>query len=403
LDLGGDSDGASETYAVDGRTYDAMSGRALVQDRDTVEQKLYAGQNGTAEPTWKTCLNYAASAWQWSSRISQLFTPGGQVQGAVERAKNILGNVSSKWSHDKSLEPADFMEDGMLRDLAIMKWNAPEQISWGEVLQVGALYGVADLLGATNLWQGWTGQAIRGESYLGPDGTWRIGAAGQLSTLERGLNFVEAGVKYAGAVATLYGGLSFAADGVLASRTAAMSVPTRGAAFYGELDALGRPTGVDAIITQDMIGTGSPASSAIRPPGFQGGAWGHARGHLLGAQLGGSGTNARNLITIRQVPANTPVMRGVEFEIRAVVEGGQTVNLTVTPIYNSTYLIPQGITMVAEGSGEYRLEHFTVNYSGIRRIRTILGHRHQPPFRGLGRWPSSARRKFGVLRIGGTP
>ncbi len=60
--------------------------------------------------------------------------------------------------------------------------------------------------------------------------------------------------------------------------------------IFGELDNLGRPTGVTATITQDMIGTGSKASQSIKPPGFLGGgpgSPGHARGHLLGNQLGG--------------------------------------------------------------------------------------------------------------------
>ncbi|WP_260470066.1 hypothetical protein [Bhargavaea beijingensis] len=38
--------------------------------------------------------------------------------------------------------------------------------------------------------------------------------------------------------------------------------------ILGELDNLGRPTGVTATITQDMIGTGSKASQSIKPPGF---------------------------------------------------------------------------------------------------------------------------------------
>ncbi|MEM9246230.1 MAG: RHS repeat-associated core domain-containing protein, partial [Cyanobacteria bacterium P01_F01_bin.153] len=92
----------------------------------------------------------------------------------------------------------------------------------------------------------------------------------------------------------------------------------RGKIDYGSLDSLGRPTGVTAVITPDMIKTGSPALRSIKPPGFKGGAAGHARGHLLGSQLGGSGAEPRNLVTIQQNPANTPVMRGFETQIRNV-------------------------------------------------------------------------------------
>src|SRR5262249_48487562 len=37
---------------------------------------------------------------------------------------------------------------------------------------------------------------------------------------------------------------------------------------YGPLDALGRPTGVRATITEDMIGTGTAANPSITPPGW---------------------------------------------------------------------------------------------------------------------------------------
>lgn len=37
---------------------------------------------------------------------------------------------------------------------------------------------------------------------------------------------------------------------------------------YGALDSLGRPTGVSATITEDMIGTGTAANPSITPPGW---------------------------------------------------------------------------------------------------------------------------------------
>lgn len=78
----------------------------------------------------------------------------------------------------------------------------------------------------------------------------------------------------------------------------------RGSITYGELDSLGRTTGIEATITLDMIGTGSLAKSSIKPAGFGGQAQGHARGHLLGNQLGGSGSDPRNLVTIYQTILN---------------------------------------------------------------------------------------------------
>lgn len=119
---------------------------------------------------------------------------------------------------------------------------------------------------------------------------------------------------------------------------------------YGSLDALGRPTGVAATITAESIGTGSAAARGITPPGYVPDA-GYARGHLLGAQLGGSGSDPRNLVTLLQNPTNSPVMRGFENQVRKSAEQGQIINYSVTPIYKSSNPIPCGVTMCASGSG----------------------------------------------------
>jgi len=95
---------------------------------------------------------------------------------------------------------------------------------------------------------------------------------------------------------------------------------------------------------------GSPTKSSIKPAGFGGQTQGHARGHLLGNQLGGSGSNPRNLVTIYQNPVNHPIMSSIEAKVRKAVEGGQIVNYKVTPIYEGNNLIPSGITIQAQGS-----------------------------------------------------
>ena len=132
---------------------------------------------------------------------------------------------------------------------------------------------------------------------------------------------------------------------------------TEGQINYGPLDALGRPTGVTATITEDMIGTGTPANPSITPPGWSGNgnAFNEARGHLLASQLGGSGNVAENLVTLQQDPANSPVMRGFENQVRGAVEGGQTVDYSVTPIYNGSNLAPRGITIMGTGSDDFSL------------------------------------------------
>lgn len=124
---------------------------------------------------------------------------------------------------------------------------------------------------------------------------------------------------------------------------------------YGSLDSLGRPTGVTATIATNMIGTGSPALRSIIPPGFQGGAAGQARAHLLGNQLGGSGSEIRNLVTLQQNPVNSPIMRGFENQIRAAVEGGQVFQGSFVPVYLGNNLIPRGITIIGQGSGDFKI------------------------------------------------
>jgi hypothetical protein len=155
-----------------------------------------------------------------------------------------------------------------------------------------------------------------------------------------------------------------AAKDVASTSESATNTVARGQVNYGELDALGRPTGVTATITEDMIGTGTEASRSIRPPGFQGGSANQARGHLLGRQLGGSGTEPRNLVTLQQRPANTPAMSTYEGRVRAAVESGQTVQYSSTPVYDGTNPVPRAITLEAQGSGGYRLGISVLNPPG---------------------------------------
>ena len=133
---------------------------------------------------------------------------------------------------------------------------------------------------------------------------------------------------------------------------------TPGHVIFGELDGLGRPTGMVSTITRDMISTGSRPKRSLKPPGFAGGGPGspeHARGHLLGNQLGGSGAEYRNLVTLYQDPVNTPVMRGFENAVRAAVESGQTVRYQVIPVYQGSNLMPSGVTLRARGINGFNL------------------------------------------------
>ena len=133
---------------------------------------------------------------------------------------------------------------------------------------------------------------------------------------------------------------------------------------YGALDSLGRPTGISATITQDTIGTGTSAARSIIPPGYTPDA-GLARGHLLGAQLGGSGSEVRNLVTIQQNPANSPVMRTFENQVRSAASGGETIQYSVTPIYRGSNPIPCGITICGNGNQGFNLGVTVLNPPGF--------------------------------------
>ncbi len=80
------------------------------------------------------------------------------------------------------------------------------------------------------------------------------------------------------------------------------------------------------------------------------------RGNCTAKVLGGSGTNARNLVTITHIPVNSPVMRGFEMSVRDAVKSGETVFYKVTPIYDGNKPKPIGITMHARGSGGFSLD-----------------------------------------------
>jgi RHS repeat-associated protein len=135
-----------------------------------------------------------------------------------------------------------------------------------------------------------------------------------------------------------------------------------GSITYEALDNLGRPTGVTATLTEELLerGQGTRANQSIEPPGWNDVPQGNrARGHLLGRQLGGSGDIRQNLVTLEQTPANSPFMRDLEGTVRAAVESGQVVEYSSTPLYKGNNLIPRGITLQARGSGGFNL-HVTV-------------------------------------------
>ena len=134
----------------------------------------------------------------------------------------------------------------------------------------------------------------------------------------------------------------------------------------GELDEIGRPTGVTATLNPAVLGTGTPASSSILPPGFAGQSANHARGHLLARMLGGAGNDARNLVTLFQRNANHPNMSSFERQVYAAVSNGETVNFRVIPIYSGANPMPVGFTLTARGANRFNLDVSIPNINGVK-------------------------------------
>ena len=116
---------------------------------------------------------------------------------------------------------------------------------------------------------------------------------------------------------------------------------------YYPLDALGRPTGGLAEISQSQIGTGTSAGS-YDPPGWEGGThpYHQERGHLIAKNHGGSGTDPRNIVTITD-GTNHPGMTKHENAITRHVKKGNTVLVEVIPHYEGTNKVPGKISIFA--------------------------------------------------------
>ncbi|MGI4887026.1 MAG: RHS repeat-associated core domain-containing protein [Janthinobacterium lividum] len=146
---------------------------------------------------------------------------------------------------------------------------------------------------------------------------------------------------------------------------------------YGPLDAMGRPTGVSAELTlADLRPTGT-SPPTIDPPGWLGGnhPFHQQRSHLLADTLGGSGSDARNLVTLTD-GANHPGMSSVEGQMRRYIRANpnSTVLLEVKPHYVGNSLVPDRVTM-------YALDH----NGNVLVDRTISnGLRQNTVCRGLG-------------------
>jgi len=117
--------------------------------------------------------------------------------------------------------------------------------------------------------------------------------------------------------------------------------------LYRQTDQAGRACGVFARLTRESIGTGTEVAAGVSVPGADA-TRGLQKGHLLGAMLGGRGDIAGNLTPISESINNGP-MKSIEFQVRAAVEAGETVEYRVTPMFEGNSEVPRYIKIEANG------------------------------------------------------
>lgn len=125
---------------------------------------------------------------------------------------------------------------------------------------------------------------------------------------------------------------------------------------YGALDEHGRATGISITMNNDvrneMKHATNPTGRDGVPPGYD--SSNQHKGHLLGAQFGGSNTDARNFVPLYE-DVNTPTMRGIENQVRRHMSANPNDDFTytVTPNYNDNppgNPVPESVTMTLNDS-----------------------------------------------------
>ncbi|MGM0124405.1 DNA-entry nuclease [Enterococcus sp. AZ194] len=156
-------------------------------------------------------------------------------------------------------------------------------------------------------------------------------------------------------------------DNGSASFTASELKKEEGWIEYLPLDSHNRPTGAEALLTKEMINTGTSANRDIRPPGFiSGPKYDHSRGHLIAKQFGGSGDEPKNLVTLYQYPVNDPYMNFYELKIRQALNKGETVRYRVTPVYEGKEKIPAAVDLEAKGLDNNSTIDFSITIPNVK-------------------------------------
>ena len=106
----------------------------------------------------------------------------------------------------------------------------------------------------------------------------------------------------------------------------------------------GQRQGVDAVVTLNMLRTGSTPTYSFpfmtRRTGLM-----IVRGHLLARVLGGDGADPRNLVPLYHLRNNLPMYRDFEGRVQRYVERGNNVRVTITPQYATGAGVAPGLTV----------------------------------------------------------
>ncbi|MGW0866150.1 DUF6531 domain-containing protein [Streptomyces sp. NPDC002611] len=124
---------------------------------------------------------------------------------------------------------------------------------------------------------------------------------------------------------------------------------------YSKLDVKNRPRGVIAKLDQGMTGGKTRPRPTSEPPGWQSGK-NLNRGHLLGAQIGGSNKSVLNFVTMHR-NTNAPVHVHYENAIRKAVDAGEKIEYKVTPIYKGSNSVPSDISLSVRGNNGFQFTH----------------------------------------------
>jgi RHS repeat-associated protein len=125
--------------------------------------------------------------------------------------------------------------------------------------------------------------------------------------------------------------------------------------YYSGIAPNGQRGPAYAVVTPQVLDDaannliGSPPGRGARyaPPGFQGGAAGHSRGHLIGQQFGGDGRDMRNIVTQGSAQNNGPISAAEDLIADHVRSTGNTVTMSVTPEYANGGNVPSHVLIEA--------------------------------------------------------